>query len=113
MMPALLAALLLTCTQPPDGEQCVAMPQSELAILLTVEVDLSQCESDRTAELDEHKALQLELAELTVAAQRRADKLDELLGQATAPLAVSWYERPWFVATVSVVATVAVVYVVR
>lgn len=102
-----------TCPQP-EAQGCVTITEAELVDLLHGAGDeLDLCESNRQADQERDGAIQLELAIRFTAAKRRADRLDVLLGQSQGPELVPWYQRPWFVASVSVVATVAVVTAVR
>lgn len=110
-----VVALMTSSTCPQTAtEGCVTITEAELADLMHGAGDeLDLCESNRKADQEKDDAIQLELATRFTAAKRRADRLDALLGQSQGPELVPWYQRPWFVAAVSVVATVAVVVAVR
>lgn len=101
------------CPQPADG-QCAAITLPTLTDLLhCVDDELPQCESDARWQHEQADAIQAELFARLTAATRRANTLDAALGRAQGPEPVAWFEQPWFVGAVSVVATVAVVVAVQ
>ncbi len=118
MNPVAVVALLIsaTCPQPVDRPDCLTVPLTEaVTAIKCIDVHLPQCQQDREYDYQRAEAEKLELAELVVAERTRADALDALLAEClnVEPPAPEWYERPWVVAAVSVVATVAVVAAVR
>lgn len=111
---AAVAVLGAECPDLPDRPDCMSVPTAEAAAALQcIDADLPRCELMADADRRTSEAVVEELRTRLEAERRRADALDKLLDRCTEPEPPAWYERPWFVASVSVVATVAVVVAAR
>lgn len=88
------------------------VPDAEArAAALCVAVDLPECRRKQGVELEAARVRHETLERLVLVERERADRLAELLEQATKlePPDRPWYEHPGFVAASSAVATAAVV----